>query len=285
MLLLSQEIGKKFKIRVFPHFMDDFPSTNYRSLLSIVYRGYFQNKIKEIIIQSPACFCISDAMCDVYRKRYNYSEFFPLMNSVENYNERTNIKGSSLTKSKIIITYAGGLHLNRYETLMKFCQHLTNFPDILYELKIYTSERDWAFYKDKFTQFKDVSYGGFLKKCEIMSVICNSDILLHVESFDPFIQNYTMYSISTKIPEYLSSGNIIVAIGPKNIASISYLSINKVAYIIDNMNDSILFNDVIYKVLYSDNKELKANAKNLFLQKHLKSSNIDLLIRVFSINK
>ena len=61
-----------------------------------------------------------------------------------------------------------------------------------------------------------------------------ADILLHVESFNEKMKKYTRLSISTKIPEYLASKRLIIAIGPVDIASIEYLKDNKAALILDN---------------------------------------------------
>ena len=44
-----------------------------------------------------------------------------------------------------------------------------------------------------------------------------------VESSDPQYIEKTKYSFSTKIPEYLSVGRLILAVGPQNVSSISYL--------------------------------------------------------------
>ena len=48
-------------------------------------------------------------------------------------------------------------------------------------------------------------------------------MLVHVESFDNKSRQLTKLSISTKIPEYLATGKPIIAIGPREVASLEYL--------------------------------------------------------------
>ena len=62
----------------------------------------------------------------------------------------------------------------------------------------------------------------------------SSDFLVHAESFDSENKKVTMLSISTKIPEYLSSNRCIVAIGPSEIASINLIKENDLGIVLSD---------------------------------------------------
>jgi glycosyltransferase involved in cell wall biosynthesis len=49
-------------------------------------------------------------------------------------------------------------------------------------------------------------------------------VLLHVEAFDDTVRAYTRLSLSTKIPQYMSSGRPILAYGPGELASCRYIA-------------------------------------------------------------
>jgi hypothetical protein len=76
---------------------------------------------------------------------------------------------------------------------------------------------------------------GSLKSNELMVVLNKCDIPVHVESFDKKSIQATLLSISTKIPEYLSLEKPILAIGPKEVASMEYLE--NVAFCINEPTD------------------------------------------------
>ena len=59
----------------------------------------------------------------------------------------------------------------------------------------------------------------------------NADVLVHTEAFDKYNKSLVRCAISTKIMDYLSVGRCILAIGPRDISSIEYLSDNDLALI------------------------------------------------------
>jgi len=279
---LLQEIQNRKGLSIVPHFFDDFPTTIYSANLSKIQKFFFNKKLKKLIAQAPACLCISEAMCTEYTKRYKRSEFFPLMNSVEKFYGNANFELKPSKERKLRICYAGTLHYKRDEILILLCHMFILIKDLQFEFTIYTPEKDWNTYKNRFNMFENVMYGGYKDRENIFTIMCESDILVHVESFDNSIQNVTRFSISTKIPEYLSTGNIILSIGPRGIASIDYLAVNSVAYIIDDINDNFLFKKILNSIFNNNNAEIKKNAKTLFEKNHLKMNNRESLIRVLN---
>ena len=97
----------------------------------------------------------------------------------------------------------------------------------------------------------------------------NADIVLHVESFEEKQKELVKYSFSTKIIDCLQSGNVVLGIGPSNIASIEYLKKIDGAFVIDDM-DNIF--DSISKILNEKNI-LNENAKKT--RDFAKENNID----------
>lgn len=60
-----------------------------------------------------------------------------------------------------------------------------------------------------------------------------------MESFEEVEMQKTKYSFSTKIIDYLQSGSVILAIGPKDISSMRYLSNIPGVVSINDVNDLI----------------------------------------------
>ena len=80
-----------------------------------------------------------------------------------------------------------------------------------------------------------MEFKGPLTSSEVQSVISESDILVHVESMDKVNRCLTRLSMSTKIPQYLSSGKCILAVGPEEVSSIRYLEEHKAGMVITDL--------------------------------------------------
>jgi hypothetical protein len=266
---LVQHIQKISNIKIIPHFMDDYPSTVFKNPSTRIHRLIVLNKLKNLIASSPACFCISQSMCIEYTKRYEKEEFYPLMNCIEEYygNSEEYFENEDIIK----FCYTGGLHLQRDQVLEQLIKYMALIKDINFEFTIYTQKSVWDICSDQFSKFPFVSYGGYKNKDQILEKMKQSDVLVFAESFDVSVQNYTKFSISTKIPEYLSVGKNILAIGPKGIASIDYLKDNNAAYIITDLDDFKAINLVINDIINKKNSQIMIkNAKKLFIQNHLR---------------
>lgn len=264
MYVLCSTLSSKYNVPFIPHFMDDWPNVFCNeSILSKPLKKWFDYKLTQIINKSPTVFCISDYMCDVYRERYNYDRFVSLMHSVNPINGKLADVGSIRE-----IIYAGSLYLERHKSIIQIADTIkTNgIKDMI--ITIFTNEKQWMELREEFKEYPFVNYGGFVTQEELLDRIDKAFGLLFVESLDSEMLEYTRLSMSTKIPEYLSSGKPILAIGNKNQGSIKYLIENNAAYVINDPRQS---NDTINRFnMLSDFQIIKDNAQLLFLKNHLK---------------
>lgn len=279
-ILLLDEISLRIGAKIAPHFMDDFPNTIFKSPLTFFHRKYILNKLNNLVKSSKICFCISKSMCEEYKKRYNKNNFYALMNSVEKY--QGNLTKNRTNNNKFVFFYAGGLHLKRDSVLLMLCNYLSKTIDRELVFNIYTSERDWAQCKESFLNFSFINYHGYKSVEEINQSMLKSDVLVFLESFDQAIKEYTKYSISTKIPEYLSTGVKILAIGPPDVGSIAYLKNNDAAYVIDDLTNDKIFDIEVNKIFsgFGDDDIIR-NACNLFHKNHTKAKNVKSLQNIF----
>ena len=108
-----------------------------------------------------------------------------------------------------------------------------------------------------------------------------ADILLHVESFDKKAIASTKYSFSTKIPEYLSAGKCVFAVGPSNVASIKYLSQFSC---VSNENDDI-YNELLNLINDNDlRNKIKIKCEEQFERDFSDKKQQESLKRILEIN-
>jgi len=270
MMDLIYKVSVKHDLQVFPHFYDDWISTSYvHNLFLLIPRFVLKYNLKKVFQRTEKAFAISEKMAFEYTSRY-HKPFYSLMNCIE---DSTPSSEPEKDKKTIRFCYSGGLHLHRWQTLNLLCDALDRIEtDKMIELNIYTNEMDWQQNKDKFANYSFVNYMGFVTQTEMMEELKKQTVLVHVESFEKQTLAYTRFSISTKIPEYLSMRKPILAIGPPDTASVQYLKSNRSAFIVDENNENSLI-DELKKIMNADQREkIAINAYKLFKKNHTKES-------------
>jgi hypothetical protein len=261
---LTLRCSIKYNISIIPHFMDDWISTIYTGSIWLrIPRRSLLHSLDHLLNFTKIGLCISQKMCEEYKVKFN-KRFLPLMNVVNMDYFRSGHKDIKNKLNELVFTFFGGLHLNRWKTLLLVSDVLNSLSVNLeknLKLEIYTSEDNIKKYSAKF-KCSNVTFHKFIEHEDACLEMQKADFLLHVESFDESVIRFTRLSISTKIPEYLASWNPIIAIGPANIASIEYLNENDCAYIVSNLN----YNEIEKLLLESIN----GHNNGLFLQNKLR---------------
>lgn len=223
--IIARHISKMLNKPLITYFTDDYLiSPKKRNLLDIIQRWRMQRFYKRTVEQSSLLFTIGELMSTEYTKYFG-KDFFPIMNSVpvKPYVPYT-------PNEQINISYFGGLHLDRWKMIVKLGQILKNTNVIInvYAINPPTDEIASHFKRSR------ILYKGGVSGNELQEAMLKSDILLHVESDDNYYKSLTKLSVSTKIPEYIMSGRLVVGYGPKEVASMRILSDNNIGIVISS---------------------------------------------------
>ena len=259
---LTLSLHKTHGIPVITHLMDDWPTTIYSASYStLLQRKLTLAKFDKLLAVSQSVFVISEAMKREYETRHPDVKFTVFMNT-----PRIGLTKSSIPSAIDKVICIGSLHLNRWQTLVEFCKTIAHTQQ---NLTIHIYSNDWDKVKHHFAGFNFIHSKEVIAPEKIPNELQQYDALLFLESFDPGVKTYTKYSVSTKIPEYLGAQKPIIAIGPSDIASISYLKENDAAIVLDETNQEH-WNDILL-ISLSDKSKIQAildHAKNLFTRKH-----------------
>lgn len=131
----------------------------------------------------------------------------------------------SAVGSPVRFIYAGGLYLNRWRMLSKLAEAIRalNRDGIRAELHIYSGSR---LKESRVNRLHDGTHSflhGAIPFSELTERYRESDVAVHVESFDLKNRLITRLSFSTKIIDCMNSGCAILAVGPDTQAGIAYL--------------------------------------------------------------
>lgn len=243
MINLVIKIAEKIDRPVIPHFMDDWPKNLFtQNELFGIARKCFEKSLLRIFSKSNGGLCISEQMAEEFGKRYGIS-FEAFVNCVDdNLFSKPTMQSEN---TQFVIMYVGGLHLKRWESIIDISIAIEKLnklsKDII--LEIYCPEKDRHLYSNFFLEFKSTKFLGSLNSNDVHSVLKHANILLHIESFDENYVEYTKFSLSTKIPQYLAAGKPILGYGPGVLASIQHIDKAKAGRIIvEKKIEQLVFN-------------------------------------------
>lgn len=244
----------------------------HRRLLG-VYKRYFS--------YARHVFVIGEDMADSFGA-YFEREFIPIMNSIDMDDSLSSSSCSLKEPGCVDIVYAGSLHLGRDRALIQFAKlinHVAFGFNLKININIYTPQDVGEKLISELAGV-GVSFGGSLDQSQLRTRISSADFVLHVESFDAEFVNLTKLSVSTKIPEYLSSGTCVIAYGPSEIASIRLIAKNGIGVCIterDGIDDvknklGMVFNSEIIRggIVRKGFEYAKSNFDSVVVRRKLK---------------
>lgn len=218
MYKIALKIAKDRNIPLYISCMDDYYFFKDHFGSKILYK-FFYRQVKKTMEYSANIFCICEAMSKDYEELFRKKCYtLHTATSIE--------KIDHIAKNKIC--YLGNVGLSRNDQLVKIGKTLKNMNLPIKKIDIYSSEVRSEILKN-FTEENGISYHGAVSAEEVKKIMGESIALIHTESFSNRIHDLVKYSISTKIPDSLASGVCILAYGPSDIASISYLKENNAA--------------------------------------------------------
>ena len=262
---IGLKLVERYKSKMALYITDDYIMP--RRTLSVFWwirRSYILNYLRKAVKRADIFFTISELMRQEYKRVLKRDSYVAGNMSPSLAEEPTN---KNIEDHEISFVYAGGLHLNRYKVLHELACTLKEInmkTEKKCKLLIYSAQKITDRVKKQITIENVSDFMGGVECEQLKHILNRSTILVHLESFDKKNIYDTKLSLSTKIPEYLSVGKPILAIGPAEISSMQYLS--DVASCVTNL-------DQMYSNIYEliSNPKLLNNYGLLAREKYLKN--------------
>ena len=260
-LRITLDISKKYNIPIVVHPMDNIEDSLYtNSLTGTGMRKLYLQLLEKTYSRTSINLAISPKMAESWSKRHS-KEFVFAMNCIES------LHHSPLPFNlPLRILFSGGIHGGRLESL-RIIGELLETEDFKNKFKLYVYTSEAEIQEAVSVLSSDIIVLPFVPKTDYFKNLTSADILLHVESFDKEEVEYFRYSLSTKIPEYLSTGRPIIGFGPSEIGTIDYLESNKAGMAAHSIHDLI----EILRMIVSDSSILSEYGKRSieFAEEHL----------------
>lgn len=184
---------------------------NQRGLIYRIFERRFQNVVKLADMHLGA----STLMCKDYGNLFGI-KMKPFYKGCDISETSTKVN------TPIRIVYAGNLYYGREITLFKIAEAIEQINRESEQVKLYIYTG--AEITEEISKNLNISgvsqILGSKPYEEIKQIMRSADIVLHVESFKEENIRSVRLSYSTKISDCLQSGSMLLAVGPRNIASI-----------------------------------------------------------------
>lgn len=249
-----QWIHKKYNIPYAVYFTDDYVINQHSdNVLQKIYQKTLYKRYRVTIQNASKCYVVSQLMADDYTKMYS-KKFAPLVNCIDFDSIKIN-EPKKVDLKELKFSYIGGLHLNRWKSIVEIGSlllELENELNIKSTLKVFAVHEPDAQILRKLNTYP-IKFEGALDDKGVLNQIEQSDILIHVESMETRFRLYTKYSVSTKIPEYLSSNRCVLALGPHEVASIKLLAESNTAVVLTDMDNKDEMKEKLKKMILNEN--------------------------------
>lgn len=270
-------LSKRYDAPIIIHVMDDIESTIYQSYpltkwlrykyLKLLHQAYQRSKIN---------LAIGEKMATEFAARHK-TPFEVAMNCLDTLHAQPQPNNTPMR-----LVFSGGLHGGRAQSLALMADIIARSPKLSGSAKliVYTSPQNRVTYQSMLLD-RGVEVYDYVPKSEMFANLGKADVLIHVESFMPEEIEYFKYSMSTKIPEYMSVGRPIVCFGPREICTVDYIERKGVGLVASNENELI---DVLTRVIVDAKlrQDLSNQALGVAEKEHLASAVAERVERVFA---
>lgn len=272
-LKIALKIAGFLNVPVVNYIVDDYYINKklYSGLFGFINGGLYSFYLKKLLT-NRANICINDKMADIYRDKF-VGKFYTLYtaSSIKPFFDKT-------PASKIKMSFLGNISHNRYKSIIEIGKAIYS-NGLSIDFNIYTGEiREWILEP----LLKGVGYTvrGKISYSEVLKIMEDSDILVHVEAFDKKNIDSVRYSFSTKIADSLSSNRTLFAYGPADVASVQYLIKNNCALVATKYEDMVkLLKDISNNPLLICHT--RAKAREIAFNKHSSIHNQEKLLKIF----
>ena len=220
---LAMTLISGFEVPYVIWMMDDWPARQFSQdpALGAASDGH----LKILCQNANACLAISEPMAGAFGARYG-ANFEVFHNGIipDDWSGKAEGKGS---RSPVKIRYSGALAsdmvLRSMKEIADAVKELSKTFDLKFEIRCQSHWLEIA--RKEFGLCPEIEIEtANLSVEDYRQWLKNADVLVVCNNFDKNSFEYIKYSFANKIPEYLASGQAVLAYGPKGASSMDFLS-------------------------------------------------------------
>ena len=232
---IAQYIKKRTGVPMIGYISDDNYTLKQFSLSPLFWidRLIKRKKVKKTIEMCDLLYVISDIQKQEYEKIFKVP--CKVLTRGEDFTDEPKLKKQYGDPLQLVFT--GNMGANRWRSLGLIAEALKaiNTDGVHAQLRIYTPTPITS-KMEKALNIENSSFiMGKVPATEVEEIQRNADILVHAEGLDLKNRLLVRQSFSTKLVDYFKMARPILAVGPKDIASIAHLKKNDCAIVAETV--------------------------------------------------
>lgn len=238
MCYIDSFVIKELNKPVIGHISDDvygYSVDASRLSLAHYYRYKLRKKIRSIIRRCSYLEVFAENMKEEYEKEFGKNCYLIGKGVWPEQVMKPRLDG---WRDEIHFVYTGGIGGERFNMLMALAKSLEQQKhEKKCYLDIYSATPLTGNNKEMMSNYESIVFHGAISGEEVKRVQQKADCLVHVEGFTHKAVFDARMSFSTKIVDYLTTGNVLFAIGSNEINSIQLLKNKKMAVVVDKIEE------------------------------------------------
>lgn len=222
---ICKYVVKRYKCRLGIYVTDDYIlPRSYERFPAKMYRMKIKETMRECLNFTDAFFTVSEKMRKKYRSVLRRDSFCIVNLSESLRNEK--LQKRVERNQPVIFIYTGSLYYGREKTILAIAKEMEKYNlehDRKAVLELYLNEKPEEKILKMFHNISCIRYRGRAEKEQLKVRLNMCNILVFAESFQRDQIEKVKYSLSTKIPEYLSLGKPVFAVGSGHAGAMEYL--------------------------------------------------------------
>lgn len=234
---IAQYIKKHTDVPMLGYISDDCYTLKQLSFSPLYWidRLYKRRKVKKTIEMCELLYVISDIQKEEYEKCFTTK--CKILTKGADFSKHPDVKEHDHNPLQLV--YTGNIGTNRWKSLKMIANVLEkiNQDGIKAQLRIYTATPLTTKMEKALNRGQSSFLMGSVPASEVPNIQKDADILVHVEALDLKSRLAVRHSLSTKIVDYLKAARPILAVGPKDVASMDHLIRNECAIVADHSKE------------------------------------------------
>ena len=228
------------------YFMDDWPAAGARRWLT----GGVRRHTRAILRDSDAWVMISEELRENMAQRYRVA-CKPTLIAHNPVDLREHEPPAPMPRrsGRFRVVYAGSVQTMHLDGLLAVAEAIHHLRAAGHDIELVLHTTPWfaRYYSDYWTRW-EVVMGGLVPYDNLFDVLRSADLLLVTLSFKPELAHMAMYSLLTKITDYMATGVPLLVCGPAGSASVNFVNrwgcglacdTNDVGHISDLLRDQL----------------------------------------------
>lgn len=228
---------------------DYFRSTGIPHILYPIYHRYYLMQYRLLMMNAQRVIYNTEDLASDYNSIFHVPYNVIYTSSEIQYYKKAE-------SDRICMSYLGNLGLGRHKLLIEIGEILLRSGSFV-KLNVYGKFPNDSI-KKEILDCAGIDYKGFVDYDSVKKIMQNSDVLVHVENFDPFYKEGLKRAFSTKIADSLASGACFLLYAPHELTCYRYLQKNDAAFLASSHEE---LEQTILRLLF-DNKYKEKHITN-----------------------